>query len=152
MAEFSLIQAAIGSASALLGGFAGAVFARFSEYEKWLRQERSTAFAEFLRRMHDARLDASNVIYSTDGDVQSRSIKATEIFVTVGKYESVARLYISEGNREKLTSLREQLWLNYTMDGGPANRSSQIKNIAQDIQSLLEQELKHKSWKILWPF
>lgn len=152
MAEFSLIQVAIGSASALLGGFVGAALARFSEYEKWLRQERSTSFAEFLRRMNDVRLEASNVIYSTDGDVQTRSIKATEVFATLGKYESVARLYISETNRERLTSLREQLWLNYTVEGGPANRALQIKKVAQDIQLLLEQELKHKSWKSLWPF
>ena len=130
----------------------GAAFARFSEYEKWLRQERSTAFAEFLRRMHDARLEASNVIYSTDSDVQSKNIKVTEVFATLGKYESVARLYLSEASRERLTSFGEKLWLNYSAEGGPANRALQIKKVTQDIQLLLEQELKHNSWKSVRPF
>ena len=57
---------------ALLGAFFGAWLTRRSEYEKWYRQEKSNAFAEYLRQLHDARLRASDIYYGTDGTEQDR--------------------------------------------------------------------------------
>lgn len=42
-----IIVAVVSGFFAWLGGFFGAWLARRTEYEKWLRQERSAAFAEF---------------------------------------------------------------------------------------------------------
>lgn len=95
MSDCVIVQALVGGLLALVGGFFGAWLTRRTEYEKWLRQQRSTEFAAFIRRLHEVRLEASNAIYSTEGDEQLRSMNAAELFVGLRKYESIARLYMS---------------------------------------------------------
>lgn len=148
--EDSLAQAFVVGLLALLGGFFGAWLTRRTEYEKWLRQQRSTEFAAFLRRLHEVRLEATNAIYSAEGDEQSRSMNATELFAGLRKYESVARLYMSASGRDQLPQLTQRLWVNCTATGGPANRGEQIKSTEAAIQALFEQELEHVPWEVRW--
>ena len=150
MSDSAVIQALVGGLLALLGGFFGAWLTRRTEYEKWLRQQRSTEFAGFLRRLHEVRLDASNAFYSAEGSEQQRRMNATELFVGLRKYESVARLYMSKAGRSKLSELTNELWLNCIASGGPANREQQIKQTESAIQELIEQELEHILWELRW--
>lgn len=136
-----VLQAITAGLFALLGGFAGAALARRTEYEKWLRQERSTAFAEFLRQMHDAREKAIETLYSTALDDQSRNIKLTEIFFHLSKQESVARLYLNKAARESLSELRKELWLQHATRENQAGRIENAERIMNDIQKLLESQL-----------
>lgn len=76
-----IIVAVVSGLFALLGGFIGAWLARRTEYEKWLRQERSAAFAEFIRQLHSVREKATDAIYASDLSAQQRDMKVTELFV-----------------------------------------------------------------------
>ena len=101
MADISFTQAAIGGLFALLGAFAGAALTRRSEYEKWHRQEKSNAFGEFLRQLHDTRTNASDAYYSGESAELAKSIKATEAFAKLEKYSGIARLHMSASGRER---------------------------------------------------
>ena len=81
-------------------------------------------------------------MYSFEGNEQLRSMNATELFVGLRKYESVARLYMSKTGRSTLSELTNKLCVDCTARGGPANRTEQIKQSELAIQALLEQELE----------
>lgn len=140
--ESAFATAFIAGLFALLGAVIGSWLTRRTEYEKWLRQQRSTEFAEFLRRLYEVRLAASNASYAAEGDERSRSMAATELFVGLRPYESVARLYMREKKREEFSALIQELWVNCTATGGPANRAEKIKHIEKAIQLLIEEELE----------
>lgn len=146
----SILQAVVVGLLALLGGFFGAWLTRRTEYEKWIRQQRSVEFAAFLKRLHEIRLEATNAIYASADTEQTRNMNATEIFTGLRPYESVARLYMSKQGRIKLSELTNDLWNNCTFSGGPANRSEKIKSIEVAIQSLIEEELERIPGNIRW--
>ena len=152
MTDISLTQAAVGGLFALLGAFAGAALTRRSEYEKWHRQEKSNAFGEFLRQLHDTRIAASDAYYSGEGSELTRSIKTTEAFTKLEKYSGVARLHMSASGRERMAELTKNLWINCTIQGGPANRANEIKTLMAAIQDLLEQELGKVPGTLPWSF
>lgn len=136
-----IIQAITTGLFALLGGFVGAALTRRTDYEKWLRQEMSTAFAEFLRQMHDARESAIETLYATSLDDQSRSIKLTEIFLHLSKQESIARLYLDSTARESLSRLRKDLWLLHATRENQAGRIENAERIMNEVQKLFESQL-----------
>lgn len=136
-----ILQAITAGLFGLLGGFAGAALTRRTDYEKWLRQEKSAAFAEFLRQMHDAREIAIETLYSTLLDEQSRSIKLTEIFLRLSKQESVARLYLNNTSRESLSKLRKELWLLHATRENQADRIVNAERVMNEMQNLLESQL-----------
>ena len=152
MSSISLVQAAVVGALALMGAFLGAMLARKSDYEKWYRQERSNAFGEFLRQLHDTRLVASDAYYSDEGSELSKSMKATEAFARLEKYTGIARLYMSAAGRAAMAEFTKSLWINCTTKGGPANRVTQIKEMMAAIQVLLEAELGKVPPRLRWGF
>jgi hypothetical protein len=151
--EPAYIPAFVAGLFALLGALIGSWLARRTEYEKWLRQQRSTEFASFLRRMYEIRLEATNAIYSGESDEQARNMAATELFASLRPYESVARLYMCEATRGRFSALIQDLWVNCTVTGGPATRVQKIRQIETDIQSLLEEGLERIPWdvRVRWP-
>jgi hypothetical protein len=132
-----LLQILVSGLLALLGGYAGASLARRTEYEKWLRQEKSKAFAELLLQLHDTRLAASDAMYDMTVPEEERSIAANELYAKLRKYESVARLYMSAGGREQMKRYLSSIWLLATADGGPANKSIEIRQHMDGFQELL---------------
>ena len=137
---------------ALLGAFAGAALTRRTEYEKWLRQERTQAFATLLKEIHETRLYATTAYYDESGSEMQRSMKVTESFAKLEKNVNVARLFMSESGRVALSKHIKGLWLNCSTDGGPANRVCKINDLMANIQATLELELNYIAWKVRWPF
>lgn len=90
---------------ALLGAYLGAALTRRTEYEKWLRQARTEAFASFLRELHATRLYASAAYYDEPGSALEKSIKVTESFTRLEHPLALARLFINKAAREELSSL-----------------------------------------------
>ena len=152
MIDVSLTQAAATGLLALLGAFAGAALTRRTEYEKWLRQERTAAFGEFLRELHSTRMAVTSAYYDEEGTEQAKSIKATEAFVHLQKQVGIARLFMSEAGRTEYAKLLNDLWVNCTVQGGPANRVNQIKCLMESIQMLLERELNYLPSRFPWKF
>ena len=150
MSNISLTQSIVGGLFLLLAAFIGAALTRRSEYEKWLRQEKSKIFGEFLRELHDVRHVAGDAYYSKDADEITKSIQATEEFARLQKFAGIARLYMSDKGRTNLSRLLNDLWVNCTVQGGPANRTIQIGTLMEEIQLLLERELNSLPWKPRW--
>jgi hypothetical protein len=117
-----------------------------------LRQARTEAFAKFLSELHDTRVLVTTAYYDEPGTEQEKSVRVTEAFTHLQKHLALARLFISEAGREELSTLVNGLWVHCTIKGGPANRASQIKEIMQNIQSVLERELPYVPWQVRWPF
>lgn len=137
---------------ALVGAFVGAALTRRTEYEKWLRQARTEAFATFLRELHDTRLFATAAFYDEPGTELGKSAKATEAFTRLQKHVALARLFMSGAGREELSSSVNELWVNCTAEGGPVNRGNQINDLMHRIQCLLERELNYVPWRVRWLF
>ena len=146
------IPSVVAGLFALLGAFIGAALTRRTEYEKWLRQARTEAFATFLRKLHDTRLYSTTAYYDEPGTEHEKSIKVTEAFTRFQKHVALARLFSSDAGREELSSLVNDLWVNCTVQGGPANRVNQIKELMRRIQGVLEGELNYIPWQVRWPF
>jgi hypothetical protein len=154
MSDISLTQSVVAGLFLLLAAFTGAALARRSEYEKWLRHEKSKIFGEFLRELHDVRLAAGAAYYSQKADEINKSIKATEGFARLQKFSGIARLYMSDKGRANLSKLLNDLRVNCTVQGGPASRTVQIGILMEEIQLLLERELNLLPWIprwLLWP-
>ena len=147
----SVIPGLVAGLFALLGAFAGSALSRRSEYEKCLRQERTQAFGILVKELYETRLYATVVYYDEPGTEQEKSMKVTEAFTRLQKHLSIARLFMSESSREKLSELVNQLWLNCTAQGGPANRVIQNEELMKQIQSVLEQDLNYLPWRVRWP-
>jgi hypothetical protein len=137
----SVATVALSGFCSIAGVFAGARLARRSEYDKWHRQEKSKALAEFLSELYNTRIAASDAYYSGERDNLAKSIKAGEAFAALRKYQGVARLYMSDNGRDSLEQLVSDLRLNCTDDGGPAKHSTKVEALMKSIQELVETEL-----------
>jgi hypothetical protein len=135
-----------------VGAFAGAALTRRTEFEKWLRQARTEAFAALIRELHDTRLYATTAYYDEPGTELEKSIKVTEAFARLKKHVALARLFMSEAGREQLSALVSSLWVDCTIEGGPAKRPSQINDHMSKLQAVLERELTYMPWEVRWPF
>lgn len=144
MEYISVIQAVVAGALALIGAFAGSVLTKRSEYEKWLRQEKTNAFGNFLRELHDVRHFATNTHHGNQDTEQVRSVKVTEAFSLLEKHVGIARLFMSDSGKAELSSSVNELWVNCTSQDGLANRGSQIAEAMGRIQKNLERELDYK--------
>lgn len=144
MEYLSIIQAVITGLLALVGAFFGSVLIKRSEYEKWLRQEKTNAFGNFLRELHDVRNFATNTYYGNQDTEQVRSMKVTEEFSLLEKHVGIARLFMSDSGKVELSSSVNELWVNCTSQDGLANRGSQIAEAMGRIQKNLERELDYK--------
>ena len=147
-----LATALIAGLFALLGAYLGAALTRRTEYEKWLRQERTEAFAVLLREVHDTRLYAGRAYYEGTGTELEKSTKVTEMFTHLQKPVSLARMFMSSTSRAELSTHVNDLWVNCTAQGGPADRANEIKSLLLSIQEVLERDLDYMPWKVQWPF
>lgn len=145
----------ITSAAALCAAYIGARLARDSEYEKWFRQERTVAIAEYLRQLHTTRTAASDVYFSGNDATFARSIAVGETFLPLEKFYSILALYLSPDAKTRLRTMMNELFGELTDDKGPHSRSGQIKQLMESIQALAEDEHKRPpppnpdGWKVL---
>ncbi len=126
---------------ALLGGFFGTWLARRTEYEKWLRQERSAAFAEFLKQLHTVREKAIDATYAPDLSEQQRDMKVTELFVGLNGQENIVRLYLKPTDREKFSKLKHDLWLLHGPRAEQSQRIQKVDSLLSEIQSIFEKTI-----------
>jgi len=126
---------------ALLGGYAGASLARRTEYEKWLRQEKSKAFAELLTQLHETRISAIEIMGNTALPEAERSISANHMYAKLRKHEAVARLYMSTTGRDRMEKYMSSIWLLATSSEGLGSKIIEVRQHMDGLQHLLEAEL-----------
>ena len=136
-----IIVAVVSGLFALLGGFSGAWLARRTQYEKWLRQERSAAFAEFLKQIHSVREKATDFIYDPDMSEQDRDMNATQLFVGLNGQENIVRLYLRESDRERFSKLKEKLSILLSPITDQVRRIKNVDKVLSEIQAIFEKTI-----------
>lgn len=136
-----VIVAAVSGLFALLGGFVGAWLARRTEYEKWLRQERSSAFAEFLKQLHSVRERAIDAAWVANLSQLERDSKVTDLFLGLNGHENIARLYLEPSDRAEFSRLVKELWLLHSTSTTQSERIKRVEGVLSGIQSIFERTL-----------
>jgi hypothetical protein len=143
MCKESFIVGLVSGILALAGVFLGVLLTRRTEYQKWLRQERSAAFAEFLRQLHTV-IEKAIPILSSLEQKQQQDSKVTGLFLGIKAQEYIVRLYLPANDRESFSELTKQLWLLYSPSTQMESRIPRAKEILRKIQSLFERTIDGK--------
>ena len=126
---------------ALLGGFLGSRFARDLEHEKWLRQERTTAFRDFLTQLNDAWINSTEARWAggePDGDG-----KITEQFLRLEPAKNIVRLFLAEKDRQPFAQLVHRIWVAQSSGAlTQGTRAAQTSDAMDQIQRLFEKSLR----------
>jgi hypothetical protein len=136
-----IIVAVVSGLFALLGGFSGAWLARRTEYEKWLRQERSSAFVEFLKQLHAVREKAIDTVHAANLSALERDTKVSELFLGLNSHENIARLYLEPGDRAEFSKLVKELWLLHSGSTSQSDRIKKVEMVLSAIQSMFERTI-----------
>jgi hypothetical protein len=137
-----VLAAIVAGLLALIGGYFGARASRRTEYEKWLRQEQSTAFAFFIKELHKTWLEMPpeilrNPLVSPDAD---RYI--TQAFVRLEPSKNIVRLYLKDNDREPFSKLVQDIWAAQTSSAlTDATRSQKTQEAMLSIQHIFERQL-----------
>ena len=127
---------------ALLGGFLGAWLTRRTEYQKWIRQQRSVEFAEFIKQFEAIRLTARDIIYNSQIEDREKDMQITELFIKLTPQENIVRLYLKKCDREKFSSIIHELWSFYSPSIDQVVRMKKHKELIKNMQLLFEKRIK----------
>jgi hypothetical protein len=144
MLKEHIIVAVISGLLALAGGFSGALLTRRTEYQKWLRQERSAAFAEFFRQLHSV-LEKAIPIPCGSEPKQQPNLKVAELFMGLNAQEYIVRLYLSPTDRQSFSDLTKHLWDLHSPSTQLEHRIRGVNETLRKIQSLFETTLHSKT-------
>jgi len=137
MCEGPSIIVVVSGIFALGGIIIGALLTRRTEHEKWLRQERSVVFAEFLRQLSTVVQKAIPILSGLEPKQQQDS-KVTDLFLSLQAQEYIVRLYLPATDRESFSKLTEQCWLLLSPRTEAERRVKGVDDIRRKIQSLFE--------------
>jgi hypothetical protein len=140
--ELKIIVAFIYGLFALLGGFLGAWLTRKTEYQKWIRQQRSVEFAEFIKQLENLRLKASDILYDCNVTEREKDMQITELFIGLKPQENIVRLYLDEFDRNTFSGLKHELWSFYAPSIEQPVRMKKHKELLQGIQAIFEKNIK----------
>lgn len=125
---------------ALLGGFLGAFLTRRTDYEKWLRQQRSQVFADFIVQVQSFQKKAIDIIHSQLPLLQ-RDIEITELFLDVETHMQIARLYLDLRDRSQFEELTTELRVSMNPHRDQGERSGKFNQALKEIQLIFEAAL-----------
>ena len=144
MCQETFVVAVVSGILALAGVIIGALLTRRTEYEKWLRQERSIVFAEFLRQLNSV-VEKAIPILSGLEPKQQQDLKVTELFLGLQAQEYIVRLYLPPTDRESFSDLTKRLWLLHSPSTQMERRIPGVKDTLRKIQSLFERTIDGQS-------
>lgn len=141
MEDPKFVVAIVSGLFALLGGFLGAFLTRRTEYEKWLRQQRSTAFADFIKQINQLRKETVDIIYDSQLDEEEKNMAISECFYELNSQENIVRLYLTGSNRQKFSELKKEIWSAYSPAVNQTTRLEKLKDATEGIQTIFEDVL-----------
>lgn len=144
MFDGSVIVALLSGAFALVGGYVGARLTRRIDHEKWLRQQRSIAFAEFFRQLHAVLKGATPILCGSEPRLE-QDRKLTELFMELNAQEYIVRLYLPAIDRDSFSKLKKDLWLLHDPPISAGPQTMDVKETVEKIQSLFERTLDGQS-------
>jgi hypothetical protein len=137
---YPVIAALVTGPLALVGGYVGAALTRRTEYEKWLRQERSTVFAEFLRQLYETQKRAQDAIYSTE-EIQIREIRVSEIFHDLTAHAGIVRLYLHPDDRTPFSACVKEFAVAHSPSFDQRTRFKKSESAFEHVQALFERTM-----------
>ncbi len=141
MPDIEITVVLISGLFALLGGFLGAWLTRRTEYQKWLRQQRSIEFTTIIKQLEDYRIRALNIIYDSQRDEQDKDVELTMLSLELAPQESIVRLYLEKSDRDNFSKLLHDLWsFNHPIIEQTV-RMKKENEIMRSIQSLFERTI-----------
>ncbi len=129
---------------ALSGVFIGAWLTRYTEYKKWLRQQRSISFAEFISQFEKVNQESSDIINDHNLSNEQQDLEITKIFVKFKSKENIVRLYLKHNDRKLLSSFVDGLWSLHNPDITQITRLKKREKITKQIQSIFESTIDRK--------
>ncbi len=128
---------------ALIGAFIGAWLTRSTEYRKWLRQERSLVFAEFLKQLHAVTQESTKVIFDSGLSKGERDQQITDIAGRLDGQGKVVRLYLNHSDRETFSRLLIDYWNLNFQSVKNEHRIKKGEEIRKTIQAMFEKTIHH---------
>lgn len=139
-----IIAAVVTGIFGLIGGFIGARLGRQSEYEKWLRQERNTAFGRFLLKMKDFQSQALDLVIeiqsTKDDDQRIPGIRLSELKWDFEIEESIVRFYLAESDRDSFSKAIKE-FLDAYDPAVKKSRMTTVERVTKEIRDLFEKVL-----------
>lgn len=136
-----LLNASMNGIFLLLGIFLGGQINKNLEYEKWMRQQRTREYSEFLKCLHDSRNKAANYLYLGKGERLDKNIQACIELQRLKRHLAIVGIYMSIDNKALLVKLAENYIRLITSPGGPADNGQKIDALEMEIQDIIEAEL-----------
>ena len=136
-----IVVAIVAGLLSLIGAFAGAALGRRSEYDKWLRQERSEAFTQYLRQLHVAQKACVELIHCEPDQVQAADLKISEHFWNLEPQESIVRLYLQPEDRAAFSNYAKELWESSSRILNQTTRHTKSQAALKGVQELFERSL-----------
>lgn len=126
----------------LSGAIIGAMLGRRSDHQRWRREERSAAFSEYLRQLHDVRISCLDLIYCKSGEESSADMKITERFLSLSSQEGIVRLHLNAVDRDEFSASAKALFSATSRDLDQSIRFSESEAALSRIQALFERSLQ----------
>jgi hypothetical protein len=123
----------------LLGAFAGAALARRTDYEKWLRENRSEVFAKFLELLSEAQKNATDAMFDNSMEQLAQDIKVTEAYRPALDYARVVCLYLPKEKRKEFRALAKEFWALHSTRGMGDSRLLKMPEKLEAIQKIFEE-------------
>lgn len=139
--SMEIIIAVTAGLFSLLGAFVGAVYARHTEYEKWLRRNRSEVYAKFLELLSEAQKNATDAMFDNRLEQLQQDIKVTEAYRPALDYARVVCLYLPKKNREEFRKLSKEFWALHSSRGLGDSRLLKMPEKLEAIQRIFEANL-----------
>jgi len=139
--EYKLILVIVVGLFSLLGGFVGAFLARRTQYEKWLLENRSEVFSQFLDLMYKAREQTTKILFDETKEQAHNDIRITEIYIPPLNYAKTVRLYLPKKQRKKFQKLAVEVWALHSDKGLGFSRLSTMNEKLDEIQAIFESNL-----------
>lgn len=122
----------------LLGAFAGAALARRTDYEKWLRENRSDVFAKFLNLLSEAQTNATDAMFDTKHERLEQDIRVTEAYRPALDYARVVCLYLPKEKRNEFRQLAQDFWALHSSRGLGDSRLLKMPERLEAMQRIFE--------------
>lgn len=139
--SIEIIVAVTAGLFSLLGAFAGAALARRTEYEKWLRENRSEVFAKFLGLLSLARKNATDAMFDNTLEQLEQDIQVTEAYQPALEYAGVVCLYLPKDKRKEFRQLAQDFWALHSTRSLGDSRLLKMPEKLEAIQNIFEASL-----------
>ena len=125
----------------LLGAFAGAALARRTEYEKWLRENRSEVFAKFHQLLSEAQKNATDAMFDASLSAIEQDIKVTDAYRPALDYGRVVCLYLPKDKRAEFRQLVQEFYALHATRSLGDSRLLKMPDKLDAIQNIFESQL-----------